>query len=225
MGVDKNNLYNEPNHLLLYNDSHALNILSANDRMALIDVSIRYFSELYPLLKLLAVTGTTQDWYSLPTDWEDGFSSVANIEYPIEGTPPTYISNLDYEIALMSDNAYYLRFSANNPGLDNVFWLRYYIRYTFESTGESSIPEAFQSALAYLVCSTWCEAFSAHFASKSDPSLAEAEAIQYTSRVEEYAGRARWYKQQFRKYFKREETGSYGSMSFVQNPTWDRTDD
>lgn len=224
MGVSLDNLYAQANRLLLNNDAQALAILSEADRKLLIKDVIKVYSKKRPLIQLQAYTGTSDNWYALPTAWEDGFSSICEIEYPVENSPQDLIPEKDYYISLMSEGKK-IRFNRNNPGSSNTFWVKFLIRYTFDSLGISDIPESDQTAIAYLVMAIWCDAFATHFASKSDPSLAEAEAISYTSRVEEYTTKAGNWNTKYKNELKDEFTGIYGKVGFLQDPYWDRDDD
>ena len=224
MGLTLDTLYAQANRLLLNNDSHALGILSEADRKLLIKDVIRVYSKKRPLVQLEAYTGTSDDWYDLPAAWDDGFSSIYEIEYPIENSPKDTIAEKDYYIDLMSGGKK-LRFNRNNPKADATFWVKFLIRHTFDSLGDSEIPESDQTAIAYLIMSIWCEAFATHFASKADPSLAEAEAITYTSRVDEYTGKARDWNTKYNNELKDEYTGTYGKVGFLQDPYWDRDND
>lgn len=224
MGVSLSEILADTNRWLLTNDAQSLAILSTSDREDIIRSAVRQYSRRRPYLILQAYTSVSDNWYDLPDSWEDGFSRIQEIEYPIENTPPNRIDEIDYFISLMSDGKK-IRFIRNNPTTGNTFWVKYQIRHAFDSAEASDIPEDDRTVLSYLCISLFCDALATHFASKADPSLPEAQLLEYTSRVDEYSKKAREWMKRFKDEFQDEDTGTYGEIGFTQDNFWDRSND
>jgi hypothetical protein len=173
---------------------------------------------------LQAIVAGSDNWHSLPTAWEVGFSSIKEIEYEIEQTPKRTLDKKDYYVSLMSTERK-LRFDRNNPTNGDTFWVRFWTRHSFDSDGNSEIPVADETALSFLVMSNYCDAFADHYASRADPNLSEVEAISQPNRVAEWSDKAKDWQAKYEKELKDSYTGVHGGVGFIQDPYWDRDDE
>ena len=102
------------NDFLLHEGTTDYVNLSATRRDRAIQNGIISYSRLRPLEDLYAETATSDNWYDLPVEFERGFSSIVNIEYPIEETPTSLLDDKNYGIEQMA-TGWKLRFYSSAP--------------------------------------------------------------------------------------------------------------
>jgi len=217
MGVTLANLLSLANNNLNDDSTH----LSTSDREELCRKAVRIYSRRRPFLYLQAYIGTTSSFHDLPTHWDGKFSYIENIEYPIEQTPPSYIKQKDFDIDLM-DGGKKIRFSANRPPDGETFWVRYTGLYFFDSNNNSQVPEADDKGISYLAAALMCQVLASFYSSRANPNYPNVELMNYDERATNYSNRAK----EFYKLYDTEipdETGVHGSVDFITNSYWDRT--
>jgi hypothetical protein len=197
---------------------------SQSDRDVCIMNALSRYSRERPFTEVQSYTGTSGAFYDVPTYWEEGFSEIAEIEYPVLTTPKTVLDPRYYEV-VKNPTGYKIRFDYENPGDGNVFYIRYSKRYTFNTNGEAAIPAHDEDAIVYLSVSMMCHTLANYFASKSNPSLPEAEVVGFTTRVDEYTKKADDFNAKYEKVLYRFQSGCWGSIDFLNNMHWDRNDD
>jgi len=195
-------------------------ILSNTDRELLINESVKKYSKRRPYIRTEIYTGTSTDYYSLPSNYEDGFSEIYEIEYPTAASPKEVIEPKYWAVEQMSDGKY-LRFFSYNPGADQTFWVKYTSRYAF-SGDTSSIPDCDKTALAYLCASLFCEAIADYYASRADPNLTAVEIPGFNSRVAEWQSQAKRWMTKYDSEVIDRVTGVEGQVDFVQDFYFDR---
>jgi hypothetical protein len=223
MGVTLAQLRSATNRYLKYSGEGNLANFTQADRDEIINDAIREYSLVRPCLTTQIVTGTTQDWYSLPSDYEDGFSSIVEIEYPVENSPKDVIDPKYWAIEQMSDGKY-LRFDENNPGAGNIFWVKFTKRQVL-TNGTSDIPDSDLNPIAYLATSLMCEALADFYGSRADANLTEVEIPGFTSRVGEFTEQARKWRKKYDALVKQSVTGTFGQIDFLQNAYFDRNEE
>jgi hypothetical protein len=148
------------------------NHLSAAERTGFIQEALRSYSQLRPVLKVAKVEGDGGYTYDLPTDWEDGFSSVMHVEHPIEQQIPVYLSPERY--FLYRDNTgLHLRFFTKTIAADDHFLLAYTIRHSADTDG-STPSDADFDAICNLAGGLACHALSRLY-SQGIPSSMEVD--------------------------------------------------
>ncbi len=223
MAVELNEVFNGCEQLLLDNSTHGTSVLSVDRRQDLIKNAVKIYSKRRPLLKLSAQTGTTNYTYDFPSNWEDHFSTIYNIEYPINKNPPEYIRTKDYMIDLMT-GGYQLRFLRNQPSNGETFWLRYFIRHSFDADGVSEIPDADINGVIYISMVQWCSAYAQHYASKADNLLENTELIAQPTRVQEYSDLSSKYMKMFDDTIPANNEFIYDEVGFMEDEYWYRGD-
>jgi hypothetical protein len=166
----------------------------------------------------VVVTGET-NVFDLPSDWEEDFSSIINIEYPVEYYPPQYIDEKYYEVVRI-DTGLVLRFIDNPyPGIGQTFWVRYTKRHSV-TTSASTIPTAHEEAVANLSISKVCQAIANFYATTTDSSMS-ADVIDYQSKAAEYNSRSKAHRELYEELMPLEKTGEVGEwdLSFYEGRT------
>lgn len=221
MGITLTQLLAQANNHLQFADTTAY---TSTEREMACASAVQEYSRRRPQISIEAYTGidTSAPFYDLPTSWIEGFSVIVEIEYPINQVNKTTIDPGDWSIDLMPTGKK-IRFYNNAPGENETFWVKYIKNYSFDSNGDSEIDDVDLKGLSYLAVSIMCNELSTFFASKANPSLANAEIIGYPDRVSEYSTKARdWYKK-YEAEIKSDLTSTWSSIPFLDFSYWDRT--
>ncbi len=187
----------------------------------LIVKALKKYSRRRPQTTVSALTGNTTAIYSLPAAFENGFSRIKEVEFPIQLSPKQFIRANHYELDNDPDGKIF-RFDNFNPGSGQTFWIKYTTRHEFGSDGQADVAESDQAAFEYLTASILCNAYSAFYASKANASLPEVEAIAYNERVDEYKTKAGDYFKMYTDEIIDEFTGIHGDVNFSRDMFWDR---
>lgn len=163
----------------------------------LIDDAIDAYSVDFPVITATKTTGTGAYTYSLPSDWEDFFSHIVNVEYPYGQQTPVYLNLKHIEVYLdANDNTKKLRFKNISPSTSDSFGLIYTIRHTISDT-TSTIPDAHFKAVACLATALAARATALKFAQRRDTSLGST--IQLSSESRELTAMAEEYEREYSK--------------------------
>jgi hypothetical protein len=116
--------------------------------------AISTYSQYRPVIKVFEYTGDgTAYEFSLPTDWEDGFSAIKEIESPVGAHPPTYLAESAYMLR-QTDLAKSFVLSAIPANLAD-FLFAYSIRHSV-TAGAGTISEADFEAVCNLAAGLVC---------------------------------------------------------------------
>jgi hypothetical protein len=91
--------------------------------------AIDRYSEHIPQAKISLVIPITSGFYSLPADFEIGFSRIVSIEFPIDQLPPRYVAERAY--AIRQTETGYGFYISTQPGTN--FRFKYTARHTSAS--------------------------------------------------------------------------------------------
>lgn len=171
-------------------------LLGNEEMLAYIDQATTRYSGDRPLEVVADVVSDGSSHLNLPEGYEDGFSLIRSIEYPIEDSPLTWLDPRDWAIY-------------QSPAGSDL-WLREVIpsgdsaRVTFtgrrsfgDEAADTTVPDADFDAVCDLAISNCCDAIAQHFARASSPVLA-ADRVDYKSKCDEWAGRAKRYEARYR---------------------------
>ena len=218
MGVSLTDLTALTNAIVKFTDT---TILSVIDRTLLIKESVKKYSKKRPLIQTEIYTGTESDFYTLPTNYEDGFSEFYEIEYPIEISPKSIIQPKYWAVEQMGAGKK-LRFNLNNPGSGNTFWAKYTKRHIFSDSGSSDIPVSDETALSYLCASLFCDSIADFYASRSDPNLPNIQMPGFDSRTAEWQSQAKRWMKKYNEEIINNVSGVEGQIDFSQDMFFDR---
>jgi len=217
----------------LKDDKHVLGTYSLDNTIydLYIEDGVRQYSKKRPrkdIYEHTVVTGETT-YFSLPTDWEEGFSSIIELEYPVTTDnktkfPPEIVDQKSYKVDRVPSGATsvlrLIFIDYPYPSVGEIFWARYTKRHTVDATA-SSIPIADEAAVINLIMSICCNTIANYWLTTQSSSIG-ADVINYQSKADEYSKRASQYFSMYNGEIKDLETGIIGewdpSLYTGENP-------
>jgi hypothetical protein len=162
-------------------------ILSSTEIDDFILESLSYYSKDAPYLKVADIAGDGGYQYDLPNDWQEGFSYIVKVEYPAGKQVPLLLEPGDYTV-YKTPTGLKLHFYSLSPLATETIRITYTTLYT-QSTIDS-IPAQDQDAFCLLAAALCCGAIARRYAQTSDSTI-DADSVNYRSKSDEYARRAK----------------------------------
>ncbi len=136
--------------------------LEPDPKAAFLQEAINTHSQHRPQILIVSVTGTGTFLYDLPAGWEEGFSSIESIEYPVGEQNPILLDQTKYMIYQGIDGSQ-LRFLYDSPGATETFLLSYTARHVVATGAEippiaTTIPDNDFDAVCNLAGALCCYA-------------------------------------------------------------------
>ena|SRR5579864_377652 len=171
------------------------NVLTQADRDAALRQAIQQrYSKDRPRIMTSDVAGTAKNDISLPADaanpptafWEDGFSEIRLIEYPI-GQVPASILNNDEWLIYRAPTGQNLRLIDFVPAVTESIRVTWTARHAID--GSSVMPQDFEAVCDYAasLCFAW---LAAKYATTRDPVIG-ADVVNYRTKAQEYTALAK----------------------------------
>lgn len=129
---------------------------------------------------------------TLPSDWEQDFSTIQSVEYPQGDRIPTFLDADEYDVRNDTEAVKVIWLFDLTPASGKKTRVTYTIRHTLSDV-TSTIPGADESIVTRLAASYACEALAAIYAQTSDP-LLSADTVNYRSKSQEYRDLAKQYR-------------------------------
>lgn len=149
-----------------------------------VSAALKHYSKHRPHLVCGDVQGQDGPDVAVPVDWLDGFSIIENIEYPIGSVPEILIDSRDWRF-YRTPTDIYIRFAAIKPAFANYVRILYTILHT-----EATVPADDLEAVASLAASFCLRQLAAAYGNTGD-SIIQADVVNYRSKGDEYARRAK----------------------------------
>lgn len=163
------------------------------------------YSRRRPYQQTVKLTGDGTFFFTLPSDWSNEFSWIREIEYQIDRSPAAIIEPKKYEV-IQLDTGYKGKFIGEYyPGNGEFFYVRYVKVHTITAAA-NTISVDHKRSFINLCASIACESVAAKYGHTADASV-ESDAIDYRSKGDEFAARARDYFKMFDKVIKAQTTG------------------
>jgi len=159
-------------------------MLTPADRQAFLLQAISRYSQDRPQELAAEIAGDGGYDYELPEDWEEGFSSARQVEYPAGQHVPSILEDNDWRLYQSADGKK-LRFLSCSPGAGETILFSYTVRHD-----DTSLPASDQDAVVNLAGALCCYALARKYAQSSEPTIS-ADAVNYGSKSGEYAKRGK----------------------------------
>ena len=174
----------------------AANKLSLADRDALITQAVQQrYSKDRPRVLVSDITADGTSDFALPTgpstppeQFEDGFSEIHTVEYPVGNVPETYIDGADWKM-YRKPTGLKIRLLVTVPNAGESIRVEWTLRHTPGTSGQqavnTTIPDADFEAVCDLAAALCCEALAATYAQTRDATIS-ADAVNYRTKSQEY---------------------------------------
>lgn len=146
--------------------------------------ALNRYSKARPFEVVVDLPGSAGHDCDLPIDFIDGFSSILQVEYPVDRIPANIIDRADYSI-YATPTGKRLRILIAAPAVDEFVRQTYTILHS-----EDSVPAVDLEAVANLAAATCCRQLAVAFGNTNDP-IIQADVVNYRSKGDEYARRAK----------------------------------
>ena len=159
--------------------------ISTSDLDSQISEALTRYSCSRPNRSTVDVIGNGTHDYSLPAGWIEGFSEIRDIEYPIGQIPALLLDDDDYAI-YESPTGKKLRLLGDAPHASESFRITFSVPHIAPDT----VPQNDLAALACLAASLCLEMLANAWIQSSDSTIA-ADSVNYRSKSQEAASRAK----------------------------------
>ncbi len=153
-----------------------------------IEAAVRRYSEDRPQEKAEDLTPSGANTLPLPAAWENDFSALRALEYPVGNVPPTYLDQGRYRfyrtpaaVVIQSDDAV----SVSAGSVRATFTIRHAV-----DAASDTVPLSHRQAVASWAAAILCEQLAAFYSGGTDSTI-QADSVQNESKARDYASRAR----------------------------------
>lgn len=193
-------------------------VLSDTDVDSIVVAALEQFSKDCPHLEVSDISGDGGYDYSLPTSWQNGFSSIKKVEYPAGEREPIYLEPEDW-IIYDSGTSKKLRLLNHTPNASETIRLTYSIAYLQATIDD--IPASYQDAFCNLAASICCEAISNYYTQCSD-STVDIDSVDYLSKSGDWGNRAKRLRKLYEMFLSNQEGLKAASTTgdWDNKPSW-----
>ena len=178
-----------------------------------IALAVERYSTDAPYTKVEDVNGLGTQLLNLPAGWQDPFSTLRLIEYPIGNVPPTFVAQDDMSLyQTPTGKKIQLRYSIG-AGTANVR-VTYTVKHTLDGATDT-IPTSRREAVACWAAALLCDQLATLYAGQSDSTI-QADSVDYKSKSATFASRARALRKRYTDELGVEERKNTGSGVVVQ---------
>jgi len=151
--------------------------------------AVVYYSKGHPRQSVYdyAGNGSTYD-LSLPADWDEGFSRIMAVEYPLGEREPVYLDSDQYMLYRTASGCT-LRLLHDTPAQGETVRLTYTLPHSLTETADT-IPPSHFDAVVYWAAALMCREFASKFMHTQDPTMS-ADSVDYHSKADEASRLAR----------------------------------
>jgi hypothetical protein len=159
--------------------------VTAAQRHAAIAEAVKDYSRWRPRVALSTITGDGSAYtFALPVGFEDGWSTIRAVEYPVTEQAPVYLEAGAYMLYRQVAGTLVLRLSELVLTAGEQAYLSYTARHTVNTTTDT-IAEGDREIVAGKAAAICLRELAAYYAQTSEPTLG-ADAVNYRSKSQEY---------------------------------------
>ena len=175
---------------LLRDQSTTVPLIADTDLQAMIGQAVQRYSNDRPLVTVEDLTADGAAETALPDDWQEGFSVLRQVEYPVDQTPPCVLDPRSWTLwdGLTGRTILWLD---ERPAAGATVRLTYTRQRVLAAQAkDTTVPDADWYAVCDLAASIAADALAARYAQTSEPVLG-ADTVNYRSKQQEWAAIAR----------------------------------
>ncbi len=176
-------------------------IVTETERETAIQEAVRLYSRVRPQHKVQTITGNgTAFDFALASDFEEGFSRIESIEYPVDKQIAEYLdANEDYRLRRdVTTGVLKLRLLSMVLANAAKAYVSYTLRHTISGTTDT-VPVADRDAVAGLGAALCARQLSAYYAQSSDSTIG-ADSVGYRTKSQEYEAVAKALEATYRRH-------------------------
>lgn len=130
-------------------------------------------------------------------DWEDGFSKINRIEYPVDDDDEDkdYLEESDWAIYKKTDDKYYLHFLSDTPATGETIRVWYTARHTCTNAA-CTVEAPDEEPAMSLAAAYFCRIIAAKYAQSQDSTIL-ADNVDHASKRREFEAQAKSYMQEY----------------------------
>ena len=152
-----------------------------------IESGIIRYSHRRARLLVVELTGDGNVYSALPTSgqgWEQGFSNIMAIEYPLDANPPTYLDDDEWGIHSTPTGDRIRFIGSSYPGDTEKFWVMFTARHEVsEGTPEvNTVPDSDFEGACHACALVYAESLSRFYVGQTMPGL-EADTVNHQSKA------------------------------------------
>jgi hypothetical protein len=193
--------------------------LNQTDQDDAITQAVKRYSKDRPREMVSDIVGAGSAYLALPTgpstppeQFEDGFSIVRAIEFPVGDLPPTYLEDFEW-LMYRTPAGLKIALTGMVPQASDTLRVTWTVRHNQGTTGSqavaTTVPDADFEAVCDLAASFCCDKLSAVYARTNDPTI-QADAVNYRSKAQEYASLGKQFKKRYDDHIGIEDSGAGG---------------
>ena len=146
--------------------------------------AVEGYSRIRPRNRRAEITGSGVYDLTLPTDWQDNFSLITEVEYPAGEREPEIVDTREW-IIFKTSSTTVLRLLKDTPTATETVRIIYTVPHTL-SASASTIPDMDYQAICYLAAAILCLDLSARYTATIDSTL-DADTVNWRTKGDEYA--------------------------------------
>ena len=173
-----------------------------------IDAALAIYSKHLPKKVVEDLDGDGSHDLELPDDWVDEFSVIKSVEYPIDNVPATLIDKSEYVI-YQTPEAKVLRLLSDTPETGKSVRIVYTVPRV-----EADVRIGDEDAVASLAAANCCDVLANIFTQLTDSTMS-ADSVDYRSKGDEFARRAKALRQRYYDHMGISPDGTQPGLSTV----------
>ena len=195
-------------------DGEATQLVTDTEYEGFVASAINRYSVDHPrtIVASVVASGTVRD--TLPTDWEDGFSVLGEVQYPADEVPPEVRDPRTYAV-MRIPTGLRLTWLESTPTTSAAVWLAYTVRHTISTTA-STFPDGHYWAVADLASAIAADSIAARYASTRDNAFG-GEAVSARTKAQEWHSIAKRFEAHYRDALAASTKGASGRVNWDQS--------
>jgi hypothetical protein len=182
--------------------------LTLADKDSAIQEALTLYSRHRPRRRVQQLSGDGAAFtFALASDFEERFSLIESIEYPVDQQEPELLDEGDFGFYRdLTTGVLKLRFFALILAANEKAYVSYTARHTVNDSGQDTAPLADRDAIADLATAILALELAALYGQTSDSTIG-ADAVDYRSKSAEYRALAARYEDRYRRHIGLPEDG------------------
>ncbi len=166
------------------------------------------YSKHRPKIKVVDLPGTASHDLALPAEWVADFSTIREVEYPLDNIPSSQLSSDAWSL-YRSPAGLLLRMLETDIDVGESVRISFTIM-----REEADVPAGDLDALACLAAATCCEVLATYYAQSTDSTIG-ADVVNRGSKGGDYGRRAKAFRQRYMDHVGIDENSTQPAMSTV----------